>query len=257
MSGFRVQQDGGLASFILDNPPVNTLTPDTFNAMAEEFRGRAKDYKTKLILIESSKDKVFSYGIDPATVLSRDLEGRRAVFGALGNLTTAALESGIPIITKLQGAALAGGAVLALLGDIVLAHAENMKLSFSETKVGIPTPPVVWELIARHLPSKMHVEMAAMGRNLDGASAASTGLFHGFFQTEKEFAELLDQYASRFLRLPAGPVRSSLISGRAAALNASRQLEEQCNQLDEFLGDDYIGEGLKAASEGRPPNFPS
>lgn len=79
-----------------------------------------------------------------------------------------------PVITAINGAAMGGGAGLAIAGDIaVMAH--NAKLGYPEAKHGIVAAIVMANLV-RQVGRKAAFELVALGEPIDAARALQIGM---------------------------------------------------------------------------------
>ncbi len=79
-----------------------------------------------------------------------------------------------PLVTAINGAAMGGGAGLAVAGDIAV-MAEGAKLGYPETKHGIVAAIVMANLV-RQVGRKTAFELVALGEPIGALKAASVGL---------------------------------------------------------------------------------
>ena len=79
-----------------------------------------------------------------------------------------------PVVTAINGAAMGGGAGLALAGDIAL-MAESAKLGYPEVKHGIVAAIVMPNLV-RQIGRKAAFELLATGRTIDARRALELGM---------------------------------------------------------------------------------
>ena len=81
-----------------------------------------------------------------------------------------------PVVTAINGAAMGGGAGLAIAGDMAL-MAEGAKLGYPETRHGIVAAIVMANLV-RQIGRKAAFEMVALGEPIDAARALELGLIN-------------------------------------------------------------------------------
>ena len=81
-----------------------------------------------------------------------------------------------PVVTAINGAAMGGGAGLAIAGDMAL-MAEGAKLGYPETRHGIVAAIVMANLV-RQIGRKAAFEMVALGESIDAARALELGLIN-------------------------------------------------------------------------------
>ena len=117
-----------------------------------------------------------------------------------------------PVVTAINGAAMGGGAGLALGGDIAL-MAATAKLGYPEVKHGIVAAVVMANLV-RHVGLKAAFELAATGEPLDAAQAKALGLVTRVVAPERLMEEALALPKSS-PRSTAGPWRQPSNSSTA------------------------------------------
>jgi enoyl-CoA hydratase len=79
-----------------------------------------------------------------------------------------------PVVTAINGAAMGGGAGLALAGDLAV-MAESAKLGYPETKHGIVAAIVMANLV-RQVGPKVAFELVALGEPIDARRALALGM---------------------------------------------------------------------------------
>ena len=94
-----------------------------------------------------------------------------------------------PIVTAINGAAMGGGAGLAIAGDMAL-MAEGAKLGYPETKHGIVAAIVMANLV-RQVGRKAAFELVALGEPIDAARALQLGMVNKVVSQEQLMNESL------------------------------------------------------------------
>lgn len=94
--------------------------------------------------------------------------------GLTNRLQAAVMQSPVPVVAAVHGAAVGGGAGLAIGCDMVVA-ARGLKFGFPETKHGI-VPALVMTGLQRALGRKAAFEMISLGRLIDADEAQALGL---------------------------------------------------------------------------------
>jgi enoyl-CoA hydratase len=92
-----------------------------------------------------------------------------------------------PVVTAINGAAMGGGAGLALAGDVAL-MASTAKLGYPEVKHGIVAAVVMANLV-RNVGRKAAFELVAAGEPVDAARACALGLVNRAIAPEQLLAE--------------------------------------------------------------------
>jgi enoyl-CoA hydratase/carnithine racemase len=88
-----------------------------------------------------------------------------------------------PVVTAINGAAMGGGAGLAIAGDMAL-MAEGAKLGYPETKHGIVAAIVMANLV-RQVGRKAAFELVALGEPVDAATALRLGMVNRICKNEE------------------------------------------------------------------------
>jgi enoyl-CoA hydratase/carnithine racemase len=94
-----------------------------------------------------------------------------------------------PIVTAVNGAAMGGGAGLAIAGDLAV-MAEGAKLGYPEVRHGIVAAIVMANLV-RQVGRKAAFELVALGEPIDAARALDLGLVNRVFPVQSLLAESL------------------------------------------------------------------
>jgi enoyl-CoA hydratase/carnithine racemase len=100
----------------------------------------------------------------------------------------------LPVVTAINGAAMGGGAGLAIAGDLAV-MAEDAKLGYPETKHGIVAAIVLGNLV-RQVGRKAAFELVAFGEPIDARRALQLGLVNHVFQ-KNELMEKTLQLAEK------------------------------------------------------------
>jgi enoyl-CoA hydratase/carnithine racemase len=93
----------------------------------------------------------------------------------------------VPVITAINGAAMGGGAGLAIAGDLAV-MAEGAKLGYPETRHGIVAAIVLGNLV-RQVGRKAAFELVSMGEPIDASRALALGMVNHVFP----FSDLLEK----------------------------------------------------------------
>lgn len=257
-TSFTVERQGAIARVLLASPPLNTLDIPLMRDLAKTFKDLAQEpeaRRPRAILLSSAVHGQFSAGIDPKAILSTDVHGRKQVFLALGALVEAVWFCHIPVVCDINGPALAGGAVLATLGDFAVMDANAGKISYSEVKVGLPIPYFVQRLIMSKTNPSAWSEIILLGKNIDAHEALRIGFANAVYSNETEREEALQGLLGRIARLPPAVVAETLRQKRAPERQWLEQFHGSLASFADFLTDDFLGKGLKAIVKGESPKF--
>jgi methylglutaconyl-CoA hydratase len=169
--------------------PVVRVTlnrPDVRNAFNEELIARLTDWAESIevggpvrVAILAGAGKVFCAGADLAWMSKmvaytheenvRDARAMARMFEVLDALP-------IPLIARVHGSALGGGAGLAAVADIVIA-ADDVSFAFTEVKLGI-LPAVISPYVIAKIGRSAARELFLTGARFSAARAKEIGLVH-------------------------------------------------------------------------------
>jgi enoyl-CoA hydratase/carnithine racemase len=178
ISSVLLTETRGAVRIVTMNRPdkLNALNTELTKAIHDALRAADQDPDIRAIVLAGS-GRAFCAGadlseFDTLTPVNQDLVERRA------DLTcrTQAMMQGLskPVVSAVQGAAVGGGAGLAIGCDMMVA-ATNLKFGYPELKHSI-VPALVMTGLQRSLGRKAAFEMISLGRLIGADEALSLGL---------------------------------------------------------------------------------
>lgn len=170
---------GGIVDVELNRPDVrNAFNAELIAALRDTFAALGVDQGVRAIVLRGA-GKAFCGGADanwmrasldlPATENVRDAERMCEMFAAVDTCSK-------PVIGRVHGAALGGGAGLAAVCDIVVAAADAT-FGFTETKLGI-IPAVISPFVLAKIGRSAARALFLTGERFDAAHAQRIGLVH-------------------------------------------------------------------------------
>lgn len=249
-----VTHEGLVSTVSLNFPPMNLLTAQILDDVVAAHKEADAHDQTRVIVTRSGVANVFSNGLDPAYVLKLDEEGRVGVFKAVGRTIHSLVHMNKPHICHVNGPAMAGGAIIAITADFRCFDAEHGRLSFSEPKVGLPIPAALTGVISLYCDKPQLRDVVLLGKNMDAQAAASAGLAD-VVGDEATLEEAIGKYVSRVGRLSPAVMRETKAGMRSHLLPMTKSLMDGEGAFFDFVGADFLGEGLSALVESRFPNF--
>jgi methylglutaconyl-CoA hydratase len=213
-----VRREGAVAYVALARPEVrNAFNAPLIAELRRNFEALGADEAVRAIVL-SGHGQAFCGGADInwmrdslTLTLAENLEGARE----LSRMYRAIDRVPKPVIGRVHGAALGGGAGLVAVCDVALA-AEGTMFGFTETKLGI-LPAVISPFVLAKIGASHARALALTGERFDAARARTIGLVH-----EVVPAEGLDGAVARI----TGEVLSASPSGIAAAKQLLAQVAE-------------------------------
>ena len=207
-----ISQDGPVARVTLNRPEVR-------NAFNEELIGQLTAWAESVtatgparVAILAGAGPVFCAGADLTWMSKmvaythdenvRDARAMARMFEVLDRLP-------IPLIGRIHGAALGGGAGLAAVCDIVVA-AEDAAFAFTEVKLGI-LPAVISPFVLAKIGRSAARELFLTGSRFSAARAREIGLVHAVGPVED-----LDRMVAKFV--------NDLLTSAPEAIAAAKEL---------------------------------
>lgn len=237
-----------------NKPPMNLLTLDDMRDLIEAHQKADAHGETRVIITQSEVAGIFSNGLDPNYVLGLTNTQRVDVFQGVADLFYALVHLQKPHLAVIEGPAMAGGAILALTADYRYFDADLGRISFSEPKVGLPIPHAVCRAIEAVVSPRYVRDVIMMASNMDAATAQTVGLADGV-ASKAQLQEMVLKQAGRLARLSPAVLRETKSGLRAEVRAAAVDFSRDLGVFASFVGDAFLGEGLRAIVENRHPNF--
>jgi methylglutaconyl-CoA hydratase len=198
------RRDGPVEHLTLNRPEVrnafNAQMMAELSSWAAHFR-RMPDGIRAVVL--SGAGKAFCAGADAAwlaTIASHSEEENVRDATATSQMFRALDELPVPVIGRVQSAAIGGGAGLAAVCDIVVA-AEDAVFGFTEVKLGI-IPAVISPFVIAKIGPSAARELFVTGARFPAARAYKLDLVHAVVP-EAELDETIERYVAEIVT--AGP----------------------------------------------------
>ena len=209
------RREGDIEYLVLNRPDVrNAFNEELIAEVTSWVRGATLDVKTRAVVI-SGAGAAFCAGADLGWMAKmatytwddnvRDARAAAAMFEAIDTLP-------VPVIARVHGASLGGGAGLAAVADIVLAEA-GTTFGFTEVKLGLIPAIIAPYVLAKIGPSHAR-ELFLTGRRFNAEYAREIGLVHAVVA-----ADQLDATVQKYLD-------EILANGRGAMAAAKTLLRE-------------------------------
>ncbi|MDO8834195.1 MAG: enoyl-CoA hydratase-related protein [Vicinamibacterales bacterium] len=210
-----VHRDGPVETVTLNRPQVRNAFNEAVIAELTDWAESAASAASLRVAVLAGAGSAFSAGADLAWMAQmaeashdenvRDAERLAAMFHALDALP-------VPLVGRIQGAALGGGCGLAAVCDIVAA-ASDAVFGFTEVKLGI-IPAVISPFALAKIGRSAARELFLTGARFPAARAREIGLVHTVVPEAELDAAV------------AGTVRELLAAGPEAVAAAKRLIRE-------------------------------
>ena len=166
-SSVQVTRENGITLVSMQHGKVNALDLELLIEIHEVFSGLGSDE----VVVLTGNGRAFSAGLDMRRLLDEDANYSSALLLALTDATLSIFRHPAPVVAAIEGAAIAGGALLAFAADYRMMAAGVIGLP--ELSVGVAFPPALLE-VARHVMGtglRMHL-LGARAVKIDDAFAA-------------------------------------------------------------------------------------
>jgi enoyl-CoA hydratase/carnithine racemase len=242
--------DDGVAWLTIDRPESrNALSAEVRAGLFAGFRRFDGDDGAQVAVLTGAGDKAFCAGGDLKEMAATGLKVPPPDFlPHLGrNLQVAK-----PTIAAVNGAAYAGGFLLAQMCDLCVA-ADHARFAISEAKVGRGAP---WAApLSRMIPTRIALQILLTGEPLGATRAREVGLVNEVVP----LADLCDT-AQRMARTIAANAPLSVRAAKAMVYAAAeRGVTDALDEADRIWETVYLSEdaqeGPRAFSEHRPPRW--
>lgn len=194
-----LRRDGPVERLTLNRPEVrNAFNAALIAELTDWALHTARDHGVRVVVIEGA-GQAFCAGADVAWMAEtvgysaaenlRDAEGAAAMFAAIDQLP-------VPVVGRLHGAAIGGGAGLAAVCDVVVADEQTM-FGFTEVRIGI-LPAVIAPFVLAKIGRSAARELFLTGSRFPAARAHAIGLVHAVVPGDQVDA-VVDGYVRDFL----------------------------------------------------------
>ena len=257
----RVEREGAVARITLTRPEVrnafNAALIGELRAAFETLAAEPPDALRAVVL--AGEGKTFCAGADvewmrasiglPVEDNERDATAMAEMFASIDTCP-------VPVIARVQGAALGGGMGLCAVADVVLTTADAA-FGFTETRLGI-VPAVISPFVLAKIGTSAARALFPTGERFDAKRARRIGLVHEVLADETALDARLEAVLNGLRSAGPTAVRSAkalireqagLSAGEARALTVRAIARQRTSAEGQ--------EGLSAFIEKRPPTWGS
>ena len=240
MSTVQIEVKDGIGAIRLAGPRGNAMSENLLSDLSSALRTVGGDPSVRAVLLASAHAKLFCPGLDLVSLSGTPRTDMGAFMLNFSTVLTDLFALRKPMVAAVNGAAVAGGCLLALTADWRVVK-RGAQMGLNEVKIGVPLPWSAVMLLKTASPAFAHSAVALLGRNFEGDAAVASGLANevadanGFEAAVTErLAEFAEKDAYAF-----GITKGYL---RRAAVASMRDRETAL--LDEFL-DGWFAEGTQ------------
>lgn len=245
--------NGGVARITINRPEVyNAFRAETCDELIDAFKRVAWDDAVGVIVLSGSGDKAFSTGGDQSSHEGQ-YRGRGTIGLPLEELQAAIRDAPKPVIARVQGYAIGGGNVLALLCDLTIA-AESAVFGQVGPRVGSVDPGFGTAFMARTLGEKRAREMWFLCRRYSGQDAVRMGLAN-VVVPDDELDNEVQRWCDEILEKSPTALAIAKCSFNADSAHIGGLSAMGLQAVKLYYGTEESQEGVRAFKEKRKPDF--
>jgi methylglutaconyl-CoA hydratase len=253
----RAGPGGVVARVTLNRPDVhNAFNASLIAELRTTFAALARQGPTELrAVVLAGAGPSFCAGADIAwmrAAMALDVEGNEQDAMAMADMFEAIDTCPVPVIARVQGAALGGGMGLCAVSDLVVAES-GARFGFTETRLGI-LPAVISPFVVAKIGESHARALFPGGRRFDAVRAQRIGLVHEVVEGVAALDEAVDTAVDDVLA--AGPTAARAakaivrevrgVGHGSAKWHTARVIARQRTTEE-------AQEGFRAFAEKRPP----
>lgn len=210
--------DADVVVLRLEGGKANAMTPELLDTIERMIDGFERSPATAAVL--TGYDRYFSGGLALTHIIDFDVVALRGFILHFSRAMTRVFSCGKPIVAAVNGHAIAGGCVLALMCDWrIAADDAAIRIGLNETQLGIGLPAIVVEALRLAVPPASLVPIAVEGALFAPDQALSLGLVHAL-APEADLVARATAKARGLGALPPSAVAQVKRALRAPALDA-------------------------------------
>ena len=250
----QVTREDRLVTVTLNRPPVNALSKEVMDALADTFDELAKDDTIGAVIVTGAGEKAFVAGADITEFPKLNSSNGEKLSRRGQEVFQKIADFPAPVIAAVNGFALGGGMELALACDIRVV-AENAKVGLPEVTLGIFPGYAGTQRLPRIISAGKAKELIFSGAMIDAAEAYRIGIAD-HLTPAGESVNKAREVAGAILK--AGPVavrlaKQAVNSGLDQTLAEGQKTEAKL--FADLCDTEDQKEGAKAFMEKRPPQF--
>lgn len=185
---FHVERHGDHVALLrMDDGKVNAIGPAFLSGFGKAWGEVTSEGRAVVI---AGNAKAFSAGLDLKTLPTIERIEMIAFAKGFNSIFRDVLAYPRPVVSAIDGPAMAGGAILALASDFRLVG-PKAKLGVTEVQVGIPFPNAVANMVRARLPVPEHSPALLLGGVRAGEECVRTGWAHRYHSSETLVPEAL------------------------------------------------------------------
>jgi methylglutaconyl-CoA hydratase len=253
----RSGASGEIARVTLARPDVhNAFDATLISDLRTAFAGFAREGATELrVVVLAGEGQTFCAGADidwMRAAMALDVEGNEQDAMAMAEMFETIDTCPVPVVARVQGAALGGGMGLCAVSDLVVAES-GARFGFTETRLGI-LPAVISPFVIAKIGESHARALFPGGKRFDALRAQRIGLVHEVVEGEAALDLAVDAAIADILASGPTAVRAAKsIVREVRGLGHGSSMWHTARVIARQRTSAEAQEGLGAFSEKRRP----
>ncbi|HRP68870.1 MAG TPA: enoyl-CoA hydratase/isomerase family protein [Turneriella sp.] len=251
----ELKKENRVALVKINHNPANTLTHDSFAAIADMLDELEKDESVRVVVFTGNDSGYFSNGFEPSLFLKKSYAENLATCKLVNKTALQYFFFTKPMIACLNGHAMGAGAVFALFSDWRMMLDASARLGFPEALLGMNFPAFVARYMQDLIGVQATRDILFVGKSLKGPEALELGLVDNIFSEETLISETL-KFADKLAKSPI-QVLQGMKRARTENYVAhfSALSNDDAAELARYVTSPITQEGLLSIVEKRRPRF--
>jgi methylglutaconyl-CoA hydratase len=254
-STLKLEQQDQIATITLTRPEKrNAISSQMIRDLLAAFD--EVEVSSARVVILTGSGKAFCAGMDLdglRTIAGQSLEENIADSSAMATMFWRIYEFPKPVISAVNGAAIAGGCGIAALADFTLAVPEA-KFGYSEVRIGF-IPALVSVFLRRQIGEKYVTDLLLSGRIVDASEALRIGLITEVVAGNKLIERAREIAAQLLASSPTSITRTKRLLRRFDESVIRTEIELATRENAEIRATADFREGVAAFLEKRDPKW--
>lgn len=215
----------GVATVLIDNPPINLMTSGLFRSLAKVSVDLSKDDEVRVVVLRSANPEFFIAHFDVTAILEFPTNGEAVEepeLGGFDRMCEAYRTMGKVTIAELRGRVGGGGAELSSACDMRFGDLETFQWNQMEVPLGILPGGGGTQRIPRLVGIGRAMEVVLGADDVDAETAERWGFLNRAMSGDSLSAHV-DALATRIASFPPAAVREAK---RAVNASVERSLDE-------------------------------
>lgn len=252
----RYEKDGAIATITLDRPDKrNAISSTMIEELLAVLNAAEADSAARVIILTGA-GRAFCSGMDLETlqtIAGQTAEQNLADSREMARMFHRLYSFPKPLITAVNGAAVAGGCGIATFSDITLAVPEA-KFGYTEVRIGF-IPALVSVLVRRQMGEKRARELLLTGQIIDAAEAFRLGMVTEIVPAEN-LLQRAREVAAKFLEAsPTSLRRTKRLLLLYNEKEVTQEIELATQENAAIRATEDFREGLASFLEKRQPKW--